>query len=152
MGCVLRSALANPVKISAFLKDLLALIDIEAKEENVKCRVTLRSGAIVEEIAVESLSEFVKLYPLVEAINIEVKEPRITVRESFKVNLLLITLRRINKEWVPYVYVEEQEIPRRFYDRWLELVKRRARDVMEKVLELVRFIIMLYDVLSKLRS
>ena len=152
MGCRLKPIPANPVKISAFLKDLLALIDIEAKEENVKCRVTLRSGVIVEEISVESLSEFVKLYPLVEAINIEVKEPRITVRESFKVNLLLITLRRVDKEWVPYVYVEEQEIPRRFYDRWLELVKRRARDVMEKVLELVRFIIMLYDVLSKLRS
>jgi len=138
--------LNNPTKIKDLLRVPLKLAGIEA--ENISCTMIIRRGIIVEEAVIDSLDEFIKLYPLAEAIVIEATKPKITVREEFKVNSLLITLRKLNEEWEPRIYIEEQEIPKEFYRRWVQIVKERGEDILKKILILAEFLTIIYRLFS----
>ena len=70
------------------LKDLLNIAGITTKK-SIVCKVIVEEvGGITEELTIESLEQFIRLYPEANAIIIEVEEPNIVLREEFRAKLL----------------------------------------------------------------
>lgn len=123
-----------PVRMQDLLEDLFKLAGITCRKKPNITQITIRDEIVVE-AKIETFPEFVKLYPFARAYYIELQEPKISgIRETFKVKLLGILIKRVNDEWEPRIYTQEQEITSDMTQKLIQYLEKRKQEIFEVVL------------------
>lgn len=125
------------------LRDVFELTGLSCRGP-IRLKAIFVYDGITHEVIIVTFTEFCKSYDITNAYIIELDNPTLPpfLGESFEVNKMVLTFRRLEEDWDIRIHTEDEEISHSF----MENLKDKLKGRKVKILKLVRMVWKLLEI------